>query len=78
MSLLARVEEYWKKNLPKAYKRMKKGELKKMVADAEKQIALMYKQGAPPTGPEELVYPTLFPEPEDGDDAPRDRDGAYI
>lgn len=79
MSLLPRVEAYWKEHFPKAYKRMKKnGQLKKMVVDAEAQIAQMYEQGAPPSGPEELVYPTLFPEPKDDDDVKRDRDGAYL
>jgi len=66
-SLLSRVKAYWKENLPKAYSQFKPGELEKLVQSAEEQIGLAVSQGVSLSGANELVYPSLFPEPEDSD-----------
>jgi hypothetical protein len=63
-SLLGQVKRYWKENLPMAYAELKSGELEKLVQSAEEQIGLMISQGLSVSGAREMVYPSLFPEPQ--------------
>lgn len=64
-SLLNRVKTYWQQNLPKAYAKLPPGELEKGVQQAEEQLArLVSDKGLSLSGAREIVYPSLFPEPE--------------
>lgn len=64
-SLLSAVKRHWKENLPKAYKELPEGTLEKLVQSAEEQIGLMVSQGLSVSAANEVVYPSLYPEPED-------------
>lgn len=63
-SLLSRVKQYWKLNLPKSYSRMSPQDFEKAVSQAENHIAQLVSQGYSLSGANEVVYPSLFPEPE--------------
>src|SRR5882762_7112530 len=63
-SLLSEVKRYWQENLPKAYKELPPGTLEKLVQSADEQIGQMVSEGMSVSGANEVVYPSLFPEPE--------------
>lgn len=63
-SLLSRVKQYWKRNLPKSYARMGQKDFEEAVSQAEFQMSQLVSQGYSLSGANELVYPSLFPEPE--------------
>src|ERR1700682_2788232 len=63
-SLLSAVKRYWKEHLPKAKKDPPEGTLEKLVQWADEEIGKMVSQGLSVSGANEVVYPTLFPEPE--------------
>jgi hypothetical protein len=64
-SLLSAVTRHWKENLPKAYKELPPGTLEKLVQWADAQIAdMISKEGLSVSAANEVVYPSLFPEPE--------------